>query len=117
MLHGIKWGTVFPETGTGDKNSCMRDSFLTDIKIKCLDKNVCFECLFFHNEGAGLEFERMLLNMKENIILFSKPEKEGRHQIVQEMSYYQELIIERKVLSSDNVPSYSTSDEESGIPY
>jgi len=33
------------------------------------------------------------------------------------MLYYQELIIERKFLSSDNVPAYSTSDEESGIPY
>jgi hypothetical protein len=54
LLHGIKWGTVLPERGTGVKNSCMIDSFLTDIKIRSLDKNVCFECLFFHNEGPGL---------------------------------------------------------------
>jgi len=111
------WGTVLPERGTGVKNSCMIDSFLTDIKIRSLDKNVCFECLFFHNEGPGLEFERMLLTMKGHIVLFSKPEKEGRHQIVQEMSYYQDLIIKRIFISSDNVPAYSTSDEESGIPY
>ena len=117
LLHGIKWGTVLPERGTGVKNSCMIDSFLTDIKIRSLDKNVCFECLFFHNEGPGLEFERMLLTMKGHIVLFSKPEKEGRHQIVQEMSYYQDLIIKRIFISSDNVPAYSTSDEESGIPY
>jgi hypothetical protein len=71
----------------------------------------------FHIEGARLEFERMLLTMKGHIILFSKPEKEGRHQILQEMSYYQDLIIKRIFISSDNVPAYSTSDEGSGIPY
>jgi len=70
----------------------------------------------FHNEGAGLEFGRMLLIMKGHIILFSKLEKEGRHQIVQEMSYYQDLIIKRIFISSDNVPAYSTSDEV-GISY
>ena len=58
LLHGIKWGTVMPERGKGVKNSCMIDSFLTDIKIMSLDKNVCFECLFFHNKGDGLEFEK-----------------------------------------------------------
>jgi hypothetical protein len=75
LLHEIKWGTVLPERGTGVKNSCMIDSFLSDIKIRSLDKIVCFECPFVHNEGAGLELERMLLTMKGHIILFSKPEK------------------------------------------
>jgi hypothetical protein len=56
--------------------------------------------------------------MKGHIIFFfSKLEKEGRHQIVQEMSYYQDLIIKRIFISSDNVPAYSTSDEEIGISY
>jgi hypothetical protein len=117
LLHGIKWGTIMPERGKGVKNNCMIDSFLADIKIRSLDKNVCFECFFFHNEGAGLEFERMLLTMKGHIILFSKPEKEGRCQIVQEISYYEDLIIKRIFISSDNVPAYSTSDEKIGISY
>ena len=88
LLNGIKWGIVLTERIKGVKNICLIDSFLTDIKIRSLDKNVCFECLFFQNEGARLEFEKMLLTLNGHIILFSKPEREGRHQIVQEMSYY-----------------------------
>ena len=57
LLHGIKWGTVMPERGKGFKNSCMIDSFLTDVKIRSLDKNVCFECLFFIMKEPGLNLE------------------------------------------------------------
>ncbi len=46
LLHGIKWGTVLPERGTGVKNNCMIDSFLTDIKKRSLDKNVCLNASF-----------------------------------------------------------------------
>jgi hypothetical protein len=61
LLHGIKWGTVMPERGKGVKNSCMIDSFLTDIKIRSLDKNVCFECLFFIMKEPGLNLKKCCL--------------------------------------------------------
>jgi hypothetical protein len=57
LIHVIKWRNALPERGAGIKNSCTIDSFLTDIKIRSLDKNVCFECLFFIKKGLDLSLK------------------------------------------------------------
>ena len=46
----------------------------------------------FHKERAGLEFERMLLTVKEHMILFSKPEKKGHYKLLKK-GYIQYLTV------------------------
>ena len=96
LMNGIRWHTLNPHGSTaGVKNSCMIDSFLTDLKMRALDVDFCFSCLFFHRNGSGLLLERTLETLREHLVMYAKPKKEGLYQVVKNYTAAEDLKIKR----------------------
>lgn len=98
LIDGIKWYSATPRDGQiGLRMTCMIDGFLTDLKVRTLDKSFCMGCLFISKDYEGRKLERVIRTIMLYIYAVAKPEPgpDGVHQVIREFSYEQQLFIKR----------------------
>lgn len=116
LITGIRWNTVNPGPKKwGVTNSCMIDGFLTDLKLRSLDKDFCFECLFQHEGGPGRNLERCLRTLILHIIMFSKPIHRIGYQQIKKFSYEEDLKIKRIWMDKDCIKLVPIYDVKNGV--
>jgi len=96
LMSGIKWATTRPkEDKAGLVNSCGLDGFLTDLKLRALDIETCFECLFRHEGTSGRNLENILRTLISHIFVFARSEADQRFQQIRKFTKEQDLFLKR----------------------
>lgn len=112
LITGIRWLT--PKIASKEvlvDNSCLIDSFLSDLKLRSLDKGFCFECMFLHKDGPGRLLERCLRTLIMHIITYAKPIHRSGFQRIRKFSYEEDVKIKRIWIDQDSlwlVPEYDS---------
>jgi len=96
LMSGVKWHTTRPKMEKAAlMNSCGLDGFLTDLKLRSLDYNVCFECLFRHEGTSGRNLENILRTLISHIFVFAKSETGKLYQQIRKFTKEQDLFLKR----------------------
>lgn len=118
LITGVQWSTADvsgqSQANPSVRNSCMIDGFLTDLKIRSLDRRFCFECLFMHTYGEGRTLERCLRSLVYHILVFARPIAQQRFVRIRKFSYEEDLKIKRIWLDKSNVWQESRYNENTG---
>lgn len=116
LITGIQWNTKnVDESKIGVSNSCMIDGFLTDLKLRSLDRDFCFECLFVHQAGPGRSLERCLRTLILHILVFAKPFFSHKYQQIRKFTVEQDLTIKRIWIEKDALKVVPKRNEETGM--
>ena len=115
LINGVRWNTLSREgygnkRKPGIKNSCMIDSFLTDVKLRTLDPGFCFECRFQHRNGDGRLLERTLRTLIFHLLVYAKPEKDGEFMAIKKFTTEEDLKIKRIWLNKNGFRLHSVFD-------
>jgi len=118
LITGVQWFTInIPGQAPSSpsvRNSCMIDGFLTDLKLRSLDRKFCFECLFMHTYGEGRTLERCLRSLVYHVLVFAKPIAQQKFVRIRKFSYEEDLKIKRIWLDKDNVWQESRYNDHTG---
>ena len=103
LITGIRWNTKQARADPNVVNSCMIDGFLTDLKIRGLDRDFCFECLFLHKLGPGLLLERCLRTLILHIVVSARARPNKGYLKISTFTLETDLKIKRIWLDKNGV--------------
>jgi len=112
LITGIRWNTQQARGENQVLNSCMIDGWLTDLKMRGLDRDFCFECLFQHRTGPGLLLERCLRTLILHITVSARARAARGFQKISTFSLETDLKIKRIWLDKNGIKLVPQWNEE-----
>ena len=83
----------------GLRMTCMIDGFLTDLKVRTLDRNFCQGCIFIAKEGPARRLERIIRTIMHYIYAVAQPSvgPDGVHQSIRNFTYEQQQLFIKRI--------------------
>lgn len=71
LINGIKWTLRSLDSAVTNSQTIL-DCLIANLKLQTLKKGFCLECLFFHRNGLGLQFEKLLRTIVSHVVAYGR---------------------------------------------